>query len=152
MGPLESESEFDHTLYTAEFVTAEPDEPLAAILERVEDALSRTPNVVLILPRGSTAFHSTHDFLALGKLHNGRDVRVSIASPDPTIASLARVLGFYVESVPDDHNYYEAPGSVTDEDTEQPTSPLPLGPPRVSGPFPDKPEWVLSPSGYVYPV
>ncbi|MEA2574006.1 MAG: hypothetical protein QOH93_1304 [Chloroflexia bacterium] len=152
MGPLESESEFDHTLYTAEFVTAEPDEPLATILERVEDALTRTPNVVLILPRGSTAFHSTHDFLALGKLHSGRDVHVSIASPDPTIASLARVLGFYVESVPDGHDYYEEPGSVTEEDTEQPTSPLPLGPPRVSGPFPDKPEWVLSPSGYVYPV
>ncbi|HEX8231074.1 MAG TPA: hypothetical protein VF826_17435 [Chloroflexia bacterium] len=150
MGPLESE--FDHTLYTAEFVTAEPDEPLATILERVEDALSRTPNVVLILPRGSKAFHSTHDFLALGKLHSGRDVHVSIASPDPTIASLARVLGFYVETVPDDHDYYESPGSVTEEDTEQPTSPLPLGPPRVLGPFPDKPEWVLSPSGYVYPV
>lgn len=150
MGPLESE--FDHTLYTAEFVTAEPDQPLATILERVEDALARTPNVVLILPRGSTAFHSTHDFLALGKLHSGRDVHVSIASPDPTIASLARVLGFYVETVPDDHDYYESPGSVTEEDTEQPTSPLPLGPPRVLGPFPDKPEWVLSPSGYVYPV
>jgi hypothetical protein len=147
MGPIESE--FDHTLYTAEFVTAEADEPIATILERVEAAMSRTPNVVLILPRGSTAFHSTHDFLALGKLHSGRDVRVSVASPDPTIASLARVLGFYVESVPDDHDYYEAPGSVPAEETEQPTSPLPMGVPRVPG---EKPEWVLSPSGYVVPV
>lgn len=152
MDPIERESEFDHTLYTAEFVTAEPDEPLSSILERVEAALSRTPNVVLILPRGSKAFHSTHDFLALGKLHSGRDVRVSLASPDPTIASLARVLGFYVESVPDDHDYYEAPGSVTEEETEQPTSPLPLGAPRLPGPLADNPEWVLSPSGYVHPV
>lgn len=150
MGPIESE--FDPTIYTAEFVTAEPDEPLSVILERVEEAMSRTPNVVLILPRGSAAFHSTHDFLALGKLHSGRDVRVSVASPDPTVVSLARVLGFYVEGVPDDHDYYEAPGSVPPDETEQPTSPLPLGAPRVSGPFPDKPEWVLSPSGYVYPV
>lgn len=152
MGPIESDSEFDHTLYTAEFVTAEPEEPLSSILERVEEALARTPNVVLILPRGSKAFHSTHDFLALGKLHSGRDVRVSIASPDPTVASLARVLGFYVESVPDDHDYYEAPGSVPDEETEQPTSPLPLGAPRASGPFSENAEWVLSPSGYVHPV
>ena len=152
MGPLERESEFDHTLYTAEFVTAEADEPISSILERVEAALSRTPNVVLILPRGSKAFHSTHDFLALGKLHSGRDVRVSLASPDPTIASLARVLGFYVESVPDDHDYYEAPGSVTEQETEQPTSPLPLGAPRLPGPLADNPEWVLSPSGYVHPV
>lgn len=152
MGPLESESEFDPTLYTAEFVTARTDETLLDILERVEIALHRTPNVVLILPRGNQAFHTTHDFLALGRLHNGREVRVSIASPDPTIASLARVLGFHVESIPDDHEYYEVPGSVPAPETEQPTAPLPLGMLRQPGPLPDKPEWVLSQSGYVYPV
>ena len=150
MGPLESD--FDPTIYTAEFVTAQPDETLLDILERVEIALHRTPNVVLILPRGSQAFHSTHDFLALGRLHGGREVRVSIASPDPTIASLARVLGFHVESIPDDHEYYEVPGSVPTADTEQPTAPLPLGMLRQPIISPDKPEWVLSQSGYVHPV
>lgn len=148
MGPLESD--FDATIYTAEFVTAEADEPIAAILEKVEAALERTPSVVLIIPRGSFAFHSTHDFLALGKLHGGREVRVAVATPDPTIASLARVLGFHIEDVPPDHPAMEhaSSGGRPPLDTEQPTAPLPL----PIGPLRDAPDWVLSQQGGKYPA
>lgn len=152
MGPLEND--FDATIYTAEFVTAEVDEPVSGILEKVEAALERTPNVVLIIPRGSFAFHSTHDFLALGKLHGGREVRVAVASPDPTIASLARVLGFHIEDVPSDHPYMEhaSTGGRPPIDTEQPTAPLPVPLPLPISSTREGPEWVLSQSGAKYPA
>src|SRR5437879_4765027 len=101
MGPIEKE--FDPTIYTAEYVTMERDEDLAAVFERVEEAWTRTPNVIVIIPRGARAFNATQDFMALGKLQGGREVRVSVASPDVTILGLARVLGFYVVELPDDH-------------------------------------------------
>ncbi|MDQ6694216.1 MAG: hypothetical protein M3014_07315 [Chloroflexota bacterium] len=145
MGPIENE--FDPTIYAADYVTAGVEEPISLILDKVEGALLRSPNVVLIIPRGSQAFHTTHDFLALGKLQGGREVRVSIASPDPTIAGLARVLGFHIAELPSDHPAVmndPAPGRMLDESGEKPTSPLPL---RADGKVP---EWVLSQSQPTY--
>ncbi|MEO8287892.1 MAG: hypothetical protein ABI670_15795 [Chloroflexota bacterium] len=140
MGPIETE--FDPTEFSAEFVAVEQDETLSSILDRVAEALRRTPNVVLIIPRGSQAFHSTQDFLALGKLQWTGEVRVAVASPDPTIAGLARVLGFHIVDAPVGHpSIADDPSSdqanAHNADVEQPTAPLPLG---------GKPEWVISPA------
>src|SRR4051812_28107627 len=101
MGPIEKE--FDPTEFSAEFVAVAQDEAIPTILEHVSEALSRTPNVVLIIPRGSQAFHTTQDFLALGKLQWSGETRVAVASPDPTIAGLARVLGFHIVDAPAGH-------------------------------------------------
>jgi hypothetical protein len=141
MGPIEKE-DFDPTEFSAEFVAVGQDEAISTILERVGEALGRTPNVVLIIPRGSQAFHSTQDFLALGKLQWSGEARVAVASPDPTIAGLARVLGFHIVDAPADHPSIAGDPSfdqsgAADDGIEQPTAPLPLG---------TMPEWVLSPS------
>jgi hypothetical protein len=129
MGPVERTDEFDATIYTAEYVTAEVDDPIEQILERVEDAWMRSPNVVLIVPRGCQAFKDTHDFLALGKLPGARQVRVSIASPDIQITSLARVLGFHIADLPLDHPAMQGGDAegTRDGENEKATSPLPLG-------------------------
>lgn len=141
MGPIEKE-EFDPTQFSAEFVAVGQDEAISTILDRVSAALGRTPNVVLIIPRGSEAFHTTQDFLALGKLQWSGDARVAVASPDPTIAGLARVLGFHIVDAPPDHPSVAGDPSfdqsgAEDDGIEQPTAPLPLG---------TMPEWVLAPS------
>jgi hypothetical protein len=130
MGPVERTDEFDATIYTAEYVIAAVDDPIGEILERVEEAWMRSPNVVLVIPRGCKAFKDTHDFLALGKLPGARQVRVSVASPDMSVASLARVLGFHIADLPLDHPAMQDDPTLegTDEDSiEKPTSPLPLG-------------------------
>ncbi|MEO5951950.1 MAG: hypothetical protein ABIQ44_05705, partial [Chloroflexia bacterium] len=85
---VQEEKEFDPTVHTAEYVAVEPDESFTEIRDKIEDALRRTPNVILIIPRGAQAFHTTQDFLALGKLQWRREVRVAVATPDPTIAGL----------------------------------------------------------------
>jgi hypothetical protein len=140
MGPIEKE--FDPAEFSAELVAVDKDEPISSILSRVTEALGRTPNVVLIIPRDTEAFHSTQDFLALSKLQWSGDARVSVASPDPTISGLARVLGFHIVDPPAGHpalagdpalDQPAAPG----EEIEQPTSPLPLG---------SMPDWVVSPA------
>ena len=140
MGPIEKE--FDPTEFSPELLAVEREESIASILDRVGEALKRTPNVVLVIPRGTLAFHTTHDFLALGKLQWTGEVRVAVASPDPTIAGLARVLGFHIVEPPaghpaiaDDPSFDQ--GTTGGEGIEQPTSPLPLG---------GAPEWVISPS------
>ncbi len=146
MGPIEPE-EFDATQYPPENVTVGLDEAIQSILERVEEGWVRSPNVVLIIPRGAQAFHNTHDFLALGKLPGARQVRVSIASPDPTIAGLARVLGFHIVDVPPDHPVLTQDptlGLPTEDDIEKPTSPLPLG--AALGSWGKGNEWVLTES------
>ncbi|HKP52843.1 MAG TPA: hypothetical protein VJ183_09340 [Chloroflexia bacterium] len=146
MGPIEPE-EFDATQYPPEHVTVGLDESIQSILERVEEGWVRSPNVVLIIPRGAQAFHNTHDFLALGKLPGARQVRVSIASPDPTIAGLARVLGFHIVDVPPDHPVLTQDptlGLPTEDDIEKPTSPLPLG--TALGSWGKGNEWVLTES------
>jgi hypothetical protein len=146
MGPIEPE-EFDATQYPPENVTVGLDEAIQSILERVEEGWVRSPNVVLIIPRGAQAFHNTHDFLALGKLPGARQVRVSIASPDPTIAGLARVLGFHIVDVPADHPVLTQDptlGLPTEDDIEKPTSPLPLG--AALGSWGKGNEWVLTES------
>src|SRR5438105_15814672 len=97
------EKEFDPTEFSAEFVAVGQDEAISSILDHVTEVFQRTPNVVLIIPRGSQAFHTTQDFLALGKLQWTGEVRVAVASPDPTIAGLARVLGFHIVDAPPDH-------------------------------------------------
>ena len=137
MEPQEQEDKaFDPTLHTAEYVAVEPNDFFAQIRDKVEDALQRTPNVILVIPRGAQAFHSTQDFLALGKLQWRREVRVAVATPDPTIAGLARVLGFYIVSPPANHpalagdpsfdngEFSDGPGTI-----EKPTAPLALGTP-----------------------
>lgn len=142
---VQEEKEFDPTIHTAEYVAVEHDESFAQIRDKIEDALRRTPNVILIIPRGSQAFHTTQDFLALGKLQWRREVRVAVATPDPTIAGLARVLGFHIVDPPADHPALVGdPGledSAAQDDhngtIEKPTSPLPLG---------SVPDWVLSPN------
>lgn len=151
MEPQEQEDKaFDPTLHTAEYVAVEPDDSFAQIRDKVEDALQRTPNVILVIPRGAQAFHTTQDFLALGKLQWRREVRVAVATPDPTIAGLARVLGFYIVSPPADHpalagdpsfdngESSDGPGTI-----EKPTAPLALG-------TPGSPDWVLSPVIPIY--
>jgi hypothetical protein len=145
---IQEGKEFDPTIHTAEYVVVEHDESFAQIRDKIEEALGRTPNVILIIPRGATAFHTTQDFLALGKLQWRREVRVAVATPDPTIAGLARVLGFHIVEPPADHPALAGdPGldnipSAEDEarGIEKPTSPLPLGS------LPGMPEWVLSPT------
>ena len=115
------------------------------ILERVEKGWVRSPNVVLIIPRGAQAFHNTHDFLALGKLPGARQVCVSIASPDPTIAGLARVLGFYIVDVPADHPALTQDptlGLSSEDDIEKPTSPLPLG--TALGRWGTSNDWIIT--------
>jgi hypothetical protein len=147
---IQEEKEFDPTVHTAEYVAVEHDESFAQIRDKIEEALRRTPNVILIIPRGAEAFHTTQDFLALGKLQWRREVRVAVATPDPTIAGLARVLGFHIVEPPADHPALMGdPGidssSAQDDHNgtvEKPTSPLPLGGlPGASG----TPDWVLSP-------
>jgi len=101
MGPIEKD--FDPTKFSAELLAVGHDEAISSILSRVGEALGRTPNVVLVIPRGAEAFHTTQDFLALSKLQWSGEVRVSVASPDPTIAGLARVLGFHVIDPPEGH-------------------------------------------------
>jgi hypothetical protein len=140
MGPIEKE--FDPTEFSAELLAVDKDESISSILSRVTEALGRTPNVVLVIPRDTEAFHSTQDFLALSKLQWSGDARVSVASPDPTIAGLARVLGFHIVDPPAGHPALAGDPSLEqstalDEDIEQPTSPLPLG---------GMPDWVISPS------
>lgn len=151
MGPIEKE-EFDPTRYSAEFVAVERDEHISAILERVGEALRRTPNVVLIIPRGAQAFHTTQDFLALGKLQWTGEVRVAVASPDPTIAGLARVLGFHIVDPPVGHpalagdptlDSADQDHDARSSDIEKPTAPLPLGGLPGGGGMPD---WVISPA------
>src|SRR5437763_17017189 len=88
MGPIEKD--FYPTEFSAELLAVDKDEAISSILNRVTEALVRTPNVVLIIPRDTEAFHSTQDFLALSKLQWSGEARVSVASPDPTIAGLAR--------------------------------------------------------------
>ncbi len=140
MGPIEKD--FDPTKFSAELLAVGKDEAISSILGRVGEALGRTPNVVLVIPRGSEAFHTTQDFLALSKLQWTGEVRVSVASPDPTIAGLARVLGFHIIDPPEDHPALAgdpsfAQGEQPGDDIEQPTAPLPLG---------GLPDWVISPS------
>jgi hypothetical protein len=130
MGPIE-EKEFDPSEYAAEYVTVGKEEEIQSILAKVEDAWTRTPNAVLVIPRGAQAFHSTQDFLALGKLQGAREVRVSIASLDPTIGGLARVLGFHIVEPPADHPALVDDPAVGEpepdgRDIEKPTAPLPL--------------------------
>jgi hypothetical protein len=152
MGPLETE-EFEVSEYPPEYVTVGLDESIQSILERVEEGWVRSPNVVLVIPRGAQAFHNTHDFLALGKLPGGRQVRVSIASPDPTIAGLARVLGFYIVDVPPDHPALTQDptlGLSRDDDIEKPTSPLPLG--VGMGSWGKGTDWVLTESQQATPT
>ncbi len=144
MGPIEPE-EFDATQYPPEYVTVEMDEAIHSILERVEEGWVRSPNVVLIIPRGAQAFHNTHDFLALGKLPGARQVCVSIASPDPTIAGLARVLGFYIVDVPEGHpalTQDPTTGFSSEDDIEKPTSPLPLG--AALGRWGTSNDWIIT--------
>src|SRR5829696_1616204 len=76
MGPIEKE--FDPSKHTAEYVAVERDDSMASITQKVSDALKRTPYVILIVPRGAHAFHSTQDFLALGKLQWAEEVRVAL--------------------------------------------------------------------------
>ena len=140
MGPIEKE--FDPTEFSAELLAVDKDEAISSILNRVTEALVRTPNVVLIIPRDTEAFHSTQDFLALSKLQWSGEARVSVASPDPTIAGLARVLGFHIVDPPAGHPALAGDPSLEssaalDEDIEQPTSPLPLA---------GRPDWVVSPA------
>lgn len=130
MGPIE-EKEFDPSEYAAEYVTVGKEEEIQSILAKVEDAWTRTPNAVLVIPRGAQAFHSTQDFLALGKLQGAREVRVSIASLDPTIGGLARVLGFHIVEPPADHPALADDPAIgapepDGRDIEKPTAPLPL--------------------------
>jgi hypothetical protein len=130
VGPIERTDEFDATIYTAEYVMAGVDEAIGEILEHVEEAWMRSPNVVLVIPRRCKAFKDTHDFLALGKLPGARQVRVSIASPDMSVASLARVLGFHIADLPLDHPVMQDDAvfdGEEEESIEKPTSPLPLG-------------------------
>ena len=77
---IQEEKEFDPTVHTAEYVAVEHDESFAQIRDKIEEALRRTPNVILIIPRGAQAFHTTQDFLALGKLQWRREVRVAVAN------------------------------------------------------------------------
>ena len=138
------ETEFDPEQYPPEYVVVGVSELMPSVLERVEEAWTRTPNAVLIVPRGTIAFHSTHDFLALGKLQDSRFVRVSVGSHDPIIIGLARVLGFYVLDPPPAHPALAGDPIVGDappEDVEQPTAPLPLGRPDPTGP-----DWVFVPT------
>src|SRR4051794_21177485 len=142
------EKEFNPADYPPEYVAVGSDETLGSVLERVEDAWTRSPSAVLIIPRGTACFHTTHDFLALGKLQDSRQVRVSIASHDPIIIGLGRVLGFYiVEPVPDHPALAADPvmGSMPEDDIEKPTAPLSIG---LS---PYSTEWVVAPSQPVYP-
>lgn len=147
MGPLETE-EFDASDYPPEYVAVGVEDTMPAILDRVEEALARSPNVVLIIPRGTFVFHTTHDLLALGKLQWKREVRVSIASPDPTIAGLARVLGFHIPDPLPDHPALAGDPSLgstsLDGDVEKPTAPLSIGNAGIT------PEWVLSPAVPTY--
>lgn len=148
---VQEEKEFDPTVHTAEYVAVEPDESFTQIRNKIEDALRRTPNVILIIPRGAQSFHNTQDFLALGKLQWRREVRVAVATPDPTIAGLARVLGFHIVEPPADHPALagdpalESSSAQDDHNgtIEKPTSPLPLGGRNGTAGTPD---WVLSPS------
>ncbi|HUP28295.1 MAG TPA: hypothetical protein VM409_07660, partial [Chloroflexia bacterium] len=142
MGPIEKE--FDPSEYPPEYLTVGKTEELQSILDRVEEAWIRTPNAVLVIPRGAHAFHTTHDFLALGKLQGVREVRVSIVSFDATIAGLASLLGFHIVELPEDHpalieeNAIEEPADPDERDIEKPTAPLPLT--RST----ENAEWVLS--------
>ena len=141
MGPIEKV--FDPSEYPPEYVAVGKAEALQSILDRVEEAWIRTPNAVLIIPRGAHAFHTTHDFLALGKLQGVREVRISIVSLDPTIAGLASLLGFHLVDPPEGHPALaEDPSMATSEvdenEIEKPTAPLPVN--RTS----EGSEWVLS--------
>lgn len=146
--PLDLDKEFDPTEYPAEYIAVERTELIQRILEKVEEAWARTPNAVLVIPRGTQAFHTTHDFLALGKLQGARDVRVSIASLDPTISGLARVLGFYLVDPPEGHPALAGDPSLDsapyDDDVEKPTAPLSIGS------APEVPGWVVSPAAPHY--
>ncbi len=146
MGP--AEEEFDPTKYAPEYITVEAAEGIQSILDKVANAWTRTPNAVLVIPRGAQAFHTTHDFLALGKIQGAREVRVSVASLDPSIAALARVLGFHMVDPPEGHPALlgdPALGSTAlTGDIEKPTAPLSIG--SAEG----LPDWVLSPALPIY--
>ncbi|MFL5734255.1 MAG: hypothetical protein ACJ78Q_13800 [Chloroflexia bacterium] len=150
MGPIENE--FNAGDYPTEYVVVELSDDMPLIFSKIEDAWTRTPNAVLIIPRGTQAFRNTQDFLALGKLQGAREVRVSIATLDPTILGLARLLGFHlIEPAPDHPALADDPtlgNSSLDGDVEQPTAPL-----RVSSMAedPDLPGWVMTPSMPTYP-
>jgi hypothetical protein len=154
MGPIEKE--FDPSKHTAEYVAVERDDSMAAILEKVSDALKRTPYVIMIVPRGAHAFHTTQDFLALGKLQWAEEVRVALASPDPVIAGLGRVLGFHIVDPPADHPALAGDPALDNDppperdDAEKPTAPLPLGTP-LPGATGSTPDWVLRPAVPNYP-
>src|SRR5439155_8451726 len=128
--------------YPPEYVVVGDDELMPSVLERVEEAWAHTPNVVLIIPRSTLAFRTTHDFLALGKLQDSREVRVSIASHDPIVTGLARVLGFYLIDPPPDHPALAndpIEGNGPRDYVEQATAPLPLGTTQIA------PDWVFVP-------
>src|SRR2546421_1438825 len=123
------EQEFHPEQYPPEYIVVGDSELMPSVLERVEDAWTRSPNAVLIIPRGTLAFRTTHDFLALGKLQDSREVRISIASHDPIVMGLARVLGFHLIDPPPDHPALvndPVEGSAPTDNVEQPTAPLPL--------------------------
>src|SRR5438876_11888895 len=150
MGP--EETEFNAEEYPAEYVVVGVSDGMSSILERIEEAWTRTPNAVLIIPRDTQVFHNTQDFLALGKRQGAREVRVSIASRDPTILGLARLLGFHILEPPPDHpalaNDPALGSSSLDGDVEQPTAPLPVGgagfgAPERSDDDASLPGWVL---------
>jgi hypothetical protein len=154
MGPIEKE--FDPSKHTAEYVAVDRDDSMAAILQKVSDALKRTPYVILVVPRGAHAFHTTQDFLSLGKLQWAEEVRVALASPDPVIAGLGRVLGFHIVDPPADHPALAGDPALDNDppperdDAEKPTSPLPLGTP-LPGATGSTPDWVLRPAVPTYP-
>src|SRR5436853_6760863 len=143
MGPIESD--FNVEDFHAEYIAVGASESMSSVLERIEDTWTRTPNAVLIIPRGAGPFHITQDFLALGKLQGARDVRVSVASLDPVIAGLARLLGFYVVDPPVGHPALAGDPTLDnpsmDGDIEQPTAPLP-----TSGTSTSLPDCVLAPT------
>lgn len=141
-----AEQEFTLEQYPPEYVVVGDAETMPSVLERVEDAWSRSPNAVLIIPRGTLVFRNTHDFLALGKLQDSREVRVSIASHDPIVTGLAKVLGFYLIDPPPDHPALAnepVAGSAPGDAVEQATTPLPLGAIATTQIAPD---WVIVPT------
>lgn len=142
------QQEFDPTEHPPEYLVVGLDEPLPSILERIEDAWMHTPNAVLLIPRGVHAFRTTHDFLALGKIQDSRQVRVSIATFDPIVAGLGRVLGFHMVDPPPDHPVFAGDPALSGRPEigiEKPTAPLPLGVPEpLTG-------WVLASQAPSYP-
>jgi hypothetical protein len=151
MGPVEND--FNPGEYAPEYVVVGVSDDMPSILSRIEDAWTRTPNAVLIIPRDTQVFHNTQDFLAIGKLQGAREVRISLASLDPTILGLGRLLGFHVLDPAPDHpalaNDPALGNSSLDGDVEQPTAPLRIS--EAGDVDPNLPGWVLTPSTPTYP-